>query len=196
MPPVPAGFVQCNFQFELVNDPELMLCTVACHTDAASTAARLAVVNEMFDNWADNLLPKQAAAYNLVAVEGLFGDAGGNIEITSTRTAAAGGAAVNALPQNCALLIRKLAAVGGHRNRGRFYVPGIGDAEVLSNGAIDPTARALWQTAANNFFLGFDSALDVGVPVILHATAPFTPTDCDQFFVDAVSATQRRRLRR
>jgi hypothetical protein len=180
----------------LVNDNEEMMCTVAAGHTATDTATRVAVCNEMFDNWADNLLPLQAAAYSLVGVDGLFGDAGGNIEISSTRTAAVGGGAFNALPQNVSLLIEKLASIGGRRNRGRFYVPGINELDILSNGAVDPTARTAWQTGANNFYLGFDSAVNVGDPVILHTLAPFTPTVVDQFVVDPVCATQRRRLRR
>lgn len=196
MPPVPTGFVQFNFHLQLIGDPEDMICTVAAHTDAVTTSARQAVCNEMFDNWADNLLPQQCNAYSLTHVEGLFGAAGGNVEVLSTRTTSVGGRAANALPQNCAVLIRKLAALGGRRNRGRFYVPGVDDTDILSNGALDPTRRTAWQTAANNFYLGFDSALDVGLPVVLHTEAPFDPTDVEQFFVDNTAATQRRRMRR
>lgn len=93
----------------------------------------------------------------------------------------------------CAYLVKKNSALGGHEGRGRMYLPGVTESFIGSDGALDSTQQGLLQTEVNEFFAGLTLA---GYPaVILHNSAT-SPTPITTAIVQAVIATQRRRLRR
>jgi hypothetical protein len=106
-----------------------------------------------------------------------------------------------ALPQNTAGLIKKLSAIAGRRNRGRFYLPGMNESDIDTIGGISSalqgainTKLGTWLTNIETVTLGaFDGMF------ILHSTgisgAP-PPTKVTQLVVDPKVATQRTRLRR
>lgn len=102
------------------------------------------------------------------------------------------------LPPNCALLIRKASALGGRRNRGRAYFPGLALKPSSSPaGVLDPAAVTALQGDADEWWT---LAATAGPPevsglVILHSEAPFTPTPITSLDVQDKIATQRRRLR-
>lgn len=112
-------------------------------------------------------------------------------------TSDSGGVTAASQPANCALLVKKVTAAGGRKNRGRWYFPWcLADSEVDELGFIDVTVR--------NAIAGlFDDAFDLMatqtppvVPVILHATSVPDPTPLTAFVVETQIATQRRRLAR
>lgn len=107
------------------------------------------------------------------------------------------------LPQNCALLVSKNTELGGRKNRGRFFLPGVLNENAVNNiGVIEPGTVTVYQGYATQFK---DTLLQGGVTsqvacpmVILHnagvgATPP--PTPVISLTVSSVIATQRRRLR-
>lgn len=195
MPPIPTGHVLLKFRFALDNDSEEMLCTLGAETTAGSAADRIAAVNSAMDSWGDNVLPLQSSTYRLLGVDGVFGDASGDIPISSTDPARVGGDTDAAAWPNTALLVRKVSGLGGRRNRGRMYVPGIQVNQVNLNGIVQPTPLAAYGTAFTNFLLGIESGSFLDRAVIFHSTAPLTPTVIESLQVDSVVATQRRRLR-
>jgi len=97
---------------------------------------------------------------------------------------------------NTAVLVQKITADGGRAGRGRFFMPGIKESDVGSNGAVDPTDLEGWQTAADDFLEALDTAT---LPmVVLHGDgSPITtPSVVTNLIVSSTVATQRRRLRR
>lgn len=196
MAPIPTGYVLFKFRHRLVGDLEEMICTVGAETTASTAQNRTDSCDYAFDNWRDNVIPNMANTYSIVGVDGVFGSASGDITHTSTAAANNGGSASAPLPQNCAVLVRKNSGVGGRANRGRLYVPGPAEGTISSTGVIDATPLAAWQTAFNNFLLGFPIDPLVGDAVIFHSDVALPPTVITDFRVDSVIATQRRRLRR
>jgi hypothetical protein len=99
---------------------------------------------------------------------------------------------------NTAVLIKKVTASGGRRNRGRMYVPGFGLRSLITPaGLIDPSYLADFNTNLSNFLedvnagTGF-SATNLGV---LHSRPPSAPAVITSLVAEAKVATQRRRLR-
>lgn len=195
MPPIPAGHVLLKFRFRLATDPEEMLCTLGAETTAASNADRISALNDQFDNWADNVLPLQVVGYSLVGVDGVFGTGGGDLPLSSTQGPANAGNPATGLTSNTAVLVQKLSAVGGRRNKGRMYVPGINPEAVDNAGFLTGVDLAAWNTAFNNLYLGVTSGTFLDNPVIFHSVGDPTPTVVTDLDVDPRVATQRRRMR-
>jgi hypothetical protein len=99
---------------------------------------------------------------------------------------------------NSATLIRKISALGGRRNRGRMYVPGMAiRAQISQAGVIDAGFLADLQTNLNTFLEVVNTGAtfnptDLGV---LHSEAPAAPAVIVDLVADPKLATQRRRLR-
>jgi len=107
-----------------------------------------------------------------------------------------GTSALPALPPNCAVLINKSTAAGGRRNRGRMFVPPVFPSEgnFSAAGQINSTQLAQLQTWWDGLY-GDLNALGLGM-VVLHQNPPYTPTIVGSLEVNALLATQRRRLRK
>ncbi|MQB02229.1 MAG: hypothetical protein GEU78_18625 [Actinobacteria bacterium] len=93
---------------------------------------------------------------------------------------------------NVSVLVQKQTGLAGRRNRGRMYVPGIQAGGIGDDGVIDATQLTSWQAAADVWFDAADAILPL---VILHETPPDTATPVLSLSVQALVATQRRRLR-
>lgn len=96
-----------------------------------------------------------------------------------------------------ALLVRKVTALGGHRGRGRMYVPGLSEGSALGTGMIVAGNLTTWQTAFTNWFNDLVTANLK--PYLLHETgisATPDPTILTGFTVDPKTSTQRGRIRR
>ena len=99
-------------------------------------------------------------------------------------------------PPNTAALVRKLTDLGGRAGRGRFFFPGVSEANAGGGGTLDPTEATNLEDALNDWGVALTAA-DLQ-PVLLHSeSSPVsTPTPVNAFSVDGLLATQRRRLRR
>jgi hypothetical protein len=99
------------------------------------------------------------------------------------------------MPGQVSSLVQKLTAFGGRAGRGRMYIPGISETAVAGNSQWDSGSLAARQTNLDDFYDQLKT-YDVS-PVVLHgAGSPLTtPTDITQFRLQALVATQRRRIR-
>ena len=99
-------------------------------------------------------------------------------------------------PSNFSVLVNKSTALGGRRYRGRMFAPPvwINEGAVDSVGLISGSTLSNTTTLWNNFYNSLVTA-DIQ-PVLLHqgAGAPI-PTPITAFTVQALGATQRRRMR-
>lgn len=147
-------------------------------------------VDAVRDSFYDEVWTQMGSAqYNYQGVVGYTEDI--SLEATTNQAGPLG--AQPASPQ-VALLVRKLTGVRGRENRGRNYWPGmVYESDVDQAGVINTAQRNGFQ----GFFDAWYSALNTleCEPYLLH-TASSDPTLILGFDVDAVVATQRRRLRR
>lgn len=91
------------------------------------------------------------------------------------------------------VLVTKSTALGGRKNRGRFFLPGITEGDIAIGGALESSFLSACGIVFGNFFTELG---DGGIPmVILHNDAT-APTDVTALVVASQSATQRRRNRR
>ena len=147
-------------------------------------------VNALDDIFKDNLKPLCVAAHQLTRT--VVVDSTG-LTFESTNAPVAGTASGTGWSPQVCFLIRKVTAVGGRRNRGRWYLPGGSEGDVDTNGDIPAGALAVVNTNVNNFFSDITTA-DFGF-CILHADGG-APTDIVDLVPSARCATQRRRLQR
>ena len=76
------------------------------------------------------------------------------------------------LPQNVAVLVRKLTGLGGRKNRGRCYMPTVcKESEIGSTGIINTAGMTSLQGAADAWFSGLEGG-GVGEPVAPMVVAP------------------------
>lgn len=101
-----------------------------------------------------------------------------------------------ASPPNVALLAVKGTDFGGRQGRGRMFIPGLRDVDVLVGGAVESTQLSVWVTRLETFRAALATA-DMPM-VLLHAGPDGSPGPYDVTSLVPASrvATQRRRLRR
>lgn len=97
-------------------------------------------------------------------------------------------------PPQVAVLVQKITFFGGRRGRGRVYIPGVREDDVLASGLLDPAQLTLWQSSID----AFEGALTLaGIQlVVLHDIETVSPTPVESLVVSPRVATQRRRNRR
>lgn len=133
---------------------------------------------------------------NQCAITGVTFDLGSSAADNPTHESSDGNVGLSSgtpMPANCAALIQKRGALGGRRNRGRFYLPGITKTGVEDDGSLNSTYVGSLQTNVDGM-LG-DQAANSDTPVVFHQSAPFTPTNVGVWTVQPKIATQRTRLR-
>lgn len=114
---------------------------------------------------------------------------GPSVEYIEPRTG--GQAAPGATPQ-VAYLIKKSTSMGGRRNRGRWYLPGVSEGYVSEAGIVASGTLAGMVTACDTFLARIDT--EESPMVILHSQSS-DPTSVVELAPDNRVATQRRRLR-
>ncbi len=199
---IPGMFGQVIHQLRLNGDPEPMVVTYGVQLSEQFANAPLQSVDGLHDIFHTAFKDNVSSQYTLYQTEIRWNDAV-NLDLRVTlhvepKQMTGTGPAV---PQNTAALVKKLSALAGRRNRGRFYMPGISEADIDSVGTITPSLvaginglLATWlaniETVAAGAFFGM---------FILHSsglTATGPPTKVNQLLLDPRVATQRTRLRR
>ncbi len=197
---LPAGFGEVLHSLILSGDPEPMAITYGVAFDAAAPADAQDTVEDLHAAAASTLLSIVHSSYTLQQTELRFvvGELG-PVQIAITVNPIQAGGTAAPLPQNSAALVHKRSTTAGRRNRGRFYLPGLGEGAVDGTGRINATDLAFQQNLVNNFLAGVRAAGSILDMVILHSSgisAAPAPTTVQTLNVDPVIATQRRRLRR
>lgn len=187
MPFIPTDHAEILMIMQMENDPDPYANTFGVFLDGGSVADAGSVAAVA---WETNVMPVLSEDVELVGVVVRDGD--GNVaELTRSEV---GGVNVGSVPGNGAVLVRKLTAVAGRKNRGRFFVPGLREDEVNGAGVITPTTTNVIQGG----FLDWLADMTTGLflPVILHTLNTDPPTLITGVSTQALMATQRRRLRR
>ncbi len=198
---IPDGFGQVIHSLTLSGDPEPMAVTFGVESAGADAANASTIAqglhNAFFDAF-DALLP---TVYSLLQTEVRF-NVGGSADLVvgihvEPKTFLN---STPPVPQNSAYILQKRTNLSGRRNRGRLYLPGVGEVLVDAAGKMSATAI----TGVNGDAAGWLNAIKTTVTgitnmVVLHSTgisgAP-PPTIVQQLLLDPILGTQRRRLRK
>lgn len=190
MPSVPVGYVRFNHVLRLTGDQQDILVTLAFNSTVIAQGDIQGVCNSVFTAYKNGWggLP---SAYQLNRVDGYWGN---GLVGSSNAAPFQFTGSMSALPQNCAYLIKKITGVGGRRNRGRMYVPGVPENVVDAAGNLLAAEIDAIQGMLGTWFTALQAITALGDPVILHNNSS-TPTPITSFQCDPRIATQRRRMR-
>jgi hypothetical protein len=189
MPLIPVGYGQVTHLFSGAALPRGAAVTMGFAVPDGPSIDTVAGM--LHDAFGDHILPKLTQDVQLDSSIVKYGPNEDGPRTEHSDVVVGSGGTQTSPPQVC-YLVRKQTLLGGRKNRGRWYLPGVPEAAVLWNGAIGATEQAGLQTAVNGY-LGELSTAGVDL-VILHNQAGL-PTTISQLVADGRSATQRDRLR-
>lgn len=189
---LPDGYAEVTLVFSLAGDPERMTCAFGVNAAAADSLP--AIVAE-FENEFSSWMAGWSSDYTLVEVAGRLNNGGTILEETVVSNTV-GGATAAVLPQNSAILVRKVTGVSGRMNRGRAYFPPgrLAEVDVSATGMIDPADITVIQGELDNLYDDLVADTSIDALVVLHTTLD-TPTVVTALQLQPQIATQRRRLR-
>lgn len=191
--PIPEQYTEVFYGLQCATDTELMGTTMAWATGAGVPTEEECVGHygrfaAMYDSFTTLDYSFPLGRFSTGTASGDFTQ-----EITPA-SPVVGVQAVPAAANNTAWLIAKITAQGGRRNRGRMYIPGIKNTQVLSNGTISASHRDAFQDAIDTW-LAAEESIGWGTGALLHQTGSPSPTTITNLVVRNRVATQRRRLR-
>jgi hypothetical protein len=199
---IPPGYLHAVYRFDWTNDAEEMVTTCGHEIDSASGASGEQAADDLMDSFADFIMVEMVNEMKLVGVDVYVGNDGpAPFVYTSSLAAVTGSSSAAALPPNSAYLVRKRTDLAGRRGRGRFYIPGVKQAQVFENGDLNSTQVTQMNTVFGNWhtFLTAGAGARLYPPVVLHRSEGIgeepLPTPVQSFICDGKIATQRRRLR-
>lgn len=199
---IPPGFASASVEMRASGDPDPWYITFGVDVSVAAGDTE-AVFDTISDAWTNSFGPNLAIGMATTAYTLTIGSDGPDNLILRRDVNQPGTSDTGKLPQNCALLVRKVSALGGRKNRGRFFVPGVlNEGQVDNVGVIAPALVDAFNVASalmlSNLELGGATSSTPAPMVILHnpglGSLP-VPTPVTDLSVSPVIATQRRRLR-
>lgn len=202
---IPSDCVAFFLRFNCTGDPEPMFSYMGYQTVEDLSEIDAGRVNDAQAAFWTVAQGQMTATYSVGPSHALIGQpAGPPLQVSGTAISAVGSASGDALPNNTALLVKKVGVLAGRRNRGRMFIPGVPESISNSVGILTTLGVSDWQTNINEFLQGgtipaalFDSVVPGNsVPVIFHSTGDPAPAEIGQLVVSNLVATQRRRLRR
>lgn len=196
--PIPAGYH--NVEFVYRHGDATRDCTFAIGIkDLGDPADPTAIAPLMVDRWTASGSPGQPSAYSsewlFLGVVDTYESEDGPIRYEYP-VVQAGSSTLAPVPINCAVLVNKVTASGGRRNRGRLFYPPVfpTEGDVSALGVISSTDVSTLQTKFTSFYTS--AVADGAQPVLFHQTGAQLPTVITSFKVQSLLATQRRRMRR
>jgi hypothetical protein len=186
MPTPPAGFAQVNISY----NQELLGQVAEVTFGLDATAFDTALANAILDAWQTQFAPVCFNGHTIGPCEIRTSD---NLVFTSSDPAVGGTGGSPGASSQVAYLIRKITNLGGRRNRGRWFLPGVVEGEVNSGGFLDSGIVVALETACDDFAAAL-GLLDATVYLLHSDGGP--PTEVTSYQVAPQVATQRRRLGR
>jgi hypothetical protein len=196
---MPVGYGIALFRFGLLDDPEEMVVTMGFD----STGGVIPSGNVLAENLADAWVTGTSAAqmdtpWRFIGTTLRINEGGGALAVYEHIEGLQGTWAGNSLPNNCALLVRKMTAQAGRLGKGRMYVPpfSVAETNVDQRGNLAGSTIANFQTQMNNFFTAFEAVVPA---VLLHTYPPggvgLAPTPILNLALQPKIATRRLRMR-
>jgi len=193
---IPVGYGQVKMKWGLIatNVEAVSTFGVDCDVSAAPLTNATAINNILIASGRPMLPANYSTSWNYLGMEltqmSPTGPQTGVVDATTPGTTS-----LSTTPPNVAFLMRKNTARGGRKGRGRCFLPPIwiSEANVGVEGALNNTNL----TALNVLWSAVLTALaTASIPAVLLHSDGSTPDVITSWFVDAIVATQRRRLRR
>jgi hypothetical protein len=196
---IPEGYAQIAIEHRGDGDPDPWYVTFGMDLNG-STATPLEAVQAIIDVYGSTIRPELWSGLQVSGAQCALGtsDPEPLRFFANNLGTQAGGLSGTFLPQNCALLVRKNTGVGGRRNQGRFFIPGMVSEGACNNvGQIEAGSLVAYQTAINSFLTTLNDESEGREMVILHNDPPtgLGPTAVTSLTVSNTISTQRRRLR-
>lgn len=190
---IPAGYFELAFHHHASGSTRDAVCTLGVHYTGADIVTDF---NTVATAWGTTMVAEMADAwtYDFATIRDQLG------HVATHAAGVAGGTAHSAATVNTAFLFKKTTGLGGRKNHGRMYLPGVSEQDVDVLGIVAGSKITALTTAFGNFI----SAL-IGAHMsvqLLHngptadpslGPAPTTVTDMT---VEDTAATQRRRMRK
>lgn len=192
---IPSGYGLFAFHTLTEGDPEEMIWTWGVNVGSSASVPDLP--ERAATAWEDHLAAQTSTVVQLTRVTLKVGpvSTGPTYEFLSGAVGTNGGSLP---PPNCAVLVKKLTAVGGRKGRGRMYLPGISSVSgsLDSGGNFGSVAAGDVQSAIEDMAADIEDTDPPGPAdmVLLHSDAT-TPTSIVSYLCEQRLATQRRRLR-
>lgn len=183
---IPEGFAQFEFVHTVSGVSEQAMCTFGAELVDPFDIAQVLAVRDI---WQSRIMPFLSDTVTLREVRARV-DAG--VIGTVSSTTAGGSASAAATPQVC-YLVNKATGVPGRAHRGRLYLPGVTEGQVLPSGGIVSTFVTAMNTTLG-LLLG-DLVTAFSDMHLLHSSEAVTPTPVTSLTLSSLCATQRGRLR-
>lgn len=196
---IPVDHALARLVWTASGDAEPMISTIGLEL-APGTTSPTAVATAVGLAWS-TAWPAASLSnlYTFVGVSLTIGPQPGTGPSADVFTNTAGTSASAMLPSNCAILVRKITALGGRENRGRMFLPAgyLAEGSVDHNGVISGAVLTSMQSQMNSFQSGLVASPLIDNTSVLHAVgSPSAPTTITALTVQTKIATQRRRLRK
>lgn len=202
---IPPGFAQLSIPMRHTGLSRAAVVTFGIEYSEADTPYAN-ILDWVLQQWGETLGATVDSEVTQGPIEGRFGVTGGEpIGIVGTDTFTS--ISVDARPPaQVALLIKKSTNRGGRRGRGRMFLPwAVNETSVSELGVVEAGTLSDFQDAADAFLLAIGTASGEDGPnpmFLLHvqsdeqSTTPGVPNVVSALEVQALVATQRRRLAR
>jgi len=191
---IPEEYGQANFRFGGTGLPTGAEVTIGFfHGEIAGAVNEVA--EALHTCWFENFISNQCDELQLLSTLVKFGpnDTGAQAEHVQTVTGLASG---EFSTPATSILLTKQTIIGGRKGRGRMFVPGLPEADLLPGGIIPTATVDAWNADAQQFLDDMEAA---GLfPRLLHGVYDPQPDPYNIYALTAsnVAATQRRRQRR
>jgi len=188
LPVIPAGFAGVQVFYDLpgqgTDDAQV---TFGLQAPTYNTAIANAL-DDIFKEHAEEVL---VAECDILRTELTTGT---GLHFISTNASVPGTVAQAMATPQVAYLLRKNTGVGGRKNTGRMYLPGVSEANTNGSGEVD--AGMLNDLGVFQLNLLADMGAADMTMFILHSSALDDPTEVTSMTPQLLVATQRRRLNR
>lgn len=201
--PTPAGFAQCSYELKHSLSSRSAFITFGVDPTVTDPAAVATSLVAAFSS-TGSLFACIDINVQLQSTRVSMGTDGGEDLVGSSTQIVACTRSMSSAPPNCAVMVHKQTARGGRRGRGRMYIPWCADSTTLTEAGVLNSANVTTvQNAVNAWRTSVISL--VGPLMLLHRpstidttrpTTPGPPNEITSLTVDALIATQRRRLGR
>lgn len=201
---VPLDFAEVHMKTALTGDTEPFVTSFGIRAisadfsqtdaDAISTVCANFWLSNSYGGTSGAFIPSQGS---YLGVSVAVGPSGIGPLFDSAVNAGGGAGTTTLLTQNTTYLVKKSTGLGGRKNRGRWYLPFVREANVNDVGTVDGATMSYLQDRVDQFLIDIPAlGSPVGVIVLLHTLEADDPANLTAMPVDGRVATQRRRLRR
>lgn len=206
---VPIGFADVTVHWSLEGDADELICTYGIDVLAPPlTSADVAVMSGPWETFWETPGTFPADYHYLGLSVSVPTDGPGPMLLEFSTDVPGAGGSGSGVPQNTTFLVKKNTAFGGRRNRGRMYLPGVGESIVGPTGTVSGGAHGVISNGLDDLFTTLHGPGTNTADIVIFHSYPWTgdvdpgppvgfpaPTPCTSWSLDNTVASQRRRLR-